>query len=239
MTTPLMQGTLSWLLSPVSLSEFLDGYLGRQPLRIARTTPTFYKELLSAESLEYALFAAAKVPGAVEELAGEERPRRCRSYQAAVEAYKHGKSLRIDSIQRFSREVALLGKSLEHNFSCPVNINMYLTPPARQALSRHYDTHDVFVLQVHGRKHWRIYDSPVFCPLEYIPPLRCERHERVRSFRLERRKDKSSRETCKVAQDFILEAGDLLYLPRGFWHEAGGVADCVSCHLTVGVHAPM
>ena len=39
----------------------------------------------------------------------------------------------------------------------PVQINAYLTPPEQPRFATHYDTHAVFVLQVAGRKHWRVH----------------------------------------------------------------------------------
>jgi ribosomal protein L16 Arg81 hydroxylase len=232
-----IDNTLQWLICPTEPHLFLKNHWEQKPYRILRQDPGYYGSLLSEETLEYALLAASRVPGALEELAGGDRPRRCRNYNTAIEAYRQGKSLRIDAIQRFSREVAALCRSLEQEFSCPINTNMYLTPPGKQALNRHYDTHDVFVLQIHGKKRWRIFDSAVQIPLEYVPPLRCEAREKGRLFRLEKRKDVSSKDTCRPMDDFFLEAGDLLYLPRGFWHEAEAVSGHTSCHLTIGVQS--
>ena len=46
----------------------------------------------------------------------------------------------------------------------PVQVNAYLTPPAAQGFAAHYDTHDVFVVQVAGRKHWTIHEPVVRLP---------------------------------------------------------------------------
>ena len=42
----------------------------------------------------------------------------------------------------------------------PVQANSYVTPPSSRGFSAHYDVHDVFVLQLAGRKHWTIH-APV------------------------------------------------------------------------------
>ncbi|MGO7984355.1 JmjC domain-containing protein, partial [Rhizobium johnstonii] len=42
----------------------------------------------------------------------------------------------------------------------PAQVNAYVTPASSQGFDPHYDTHDVFVLQVSGEKHWRV-DEPV------------------------------------------------------------------------------
>jgi hypothetical protein len=54
-----------------------------------------------------------------------------------------------------------------------VQVNAYLTPPASRGLGVHHDTHDVFVLQVHGRKLWQVWDAAVPFPLGHqtqLPP---------------------------------------------------------------------
>src|SRR5262249_43855236 len=81
----------------------------------------------------------------------------------------------------------------------------------------HYDTHDVFVLQLKGRKHWTIYDAPVTLPLKH------------------QKSDWIARPDS-VTEDRVLAPGDLLYLPRGFLHQAVSL-DESSLHLTVGVNS--
>jgi Cupin superfamily protein len=48
-------------------------------------------------------------------------------------------------------------------------------------------------------------------------------------------KTKAKDNSSKFTEEFVLSPGDLLYLPRGFWHEAETEPGSVSCHLTVGV----
>ncbi|MEA5361033.1 cupin domain-containing protein [Amycolatopsis sp., V23-08] len=104
----------------------------------------------------------------------------------------------------------------------PVQANAYITPPSSQGFSAHYDVHDVFVLQLAGRKHWSVH-SPV-----HPAPLRTQpwsTHAEAVAAR--------ARDTPAV--DAVLEPGDLMYLPRGWLHSATALGD-VSAHLTIGVH---
>ena len=48
-------------------------------------------------------------------------------------------------------------------------LNVYLTPPSSQGFTAHYDAHDVFILQIAGSKHWRLYDAPLRLPMESQP----------------------------------------------------------------------
>ena len=38
-----------------------------------------------------------------------------------------------------------------------VGANVYLTPPGTQGFAPHFDDVDVFLLQLEGKKHWRLY----------------------------------------------------------------------------------
>lgn len=81
----------------------------------------------------------------------------------------------------------------------------------------HVDSYDVFLLQAHGRRRWRISRQR---DLDLIPglPLKI-----LTDFR--------------PTQEWVLEPGDMLYLPPGVAHD--GVAlgpDCVTC--SVGFRAP-
>ena len=105
----------------------------------------------------------------------------------------------------------------------PVQANAYVTPPSSRGFSAHYDVHDVFVLQLAGRKHWTIHAPVLADPLRDQPwsgsgPPRSP--PRRRSSRL---------------IDTVLEPGDALYLPRGWLHAATALGE-VSAHLTVGIH---
>jgi cupin superfamily protein len=75
--------------------------------------------------------------------------------------YQHfhaGATIVLQSLHRFWPPLARLGRDLELALTHPVQVNAYVTPPAARGLGVHHDTHDVFVLQVHGRKRWEVHD---------------------------------------------------------------------------------
>jgi ribosomal protein L16 Arg81 hydroxylase len=225
---------LAWLLSPFNDEVFVNRYWTKEPLRISRDDNTYYSRLLPEGEMELALYAASQARGPVELLSEGDIPENCRSHEHALEGFRQGKSLRIDAVHRYSHAIMMLARNLEEIVHCPVNVNMYLTPGAgKKALKRHYDTHDVFVLQVHGNKTWRLFDPPFPCPLEFLPLQRYESMRAMKRFRLDH--DLSVRDSCILTDEFTLSAGDCLYLPRGFWHEAESKPGEVSCHLTVGI----
>jgi hypothetical protein len=132
------------------------------------------------------------------------------------QVFDQGKSVVIMAMQHRWPTVAELCRNLETEFHCPVHANMYLTPPGSQGFAPHFDTHEVFVVQLDGAKHWRLYDAAEPLPLV------------SESVGTPTRPHGASR-------DVRLMAGDLLYIPRGHVHEAF-TSDCASLHLTVGVN---
>lgn len=104
----------------------------------------------------------------------------------------------------------------------PVQANAYVTPPSSRGFGAHYDVHDVFVVQLFGRKRWYVHD-PV-----HPWPLRDQPSSDVA--------DAVSAAAAGAPRlDTVLEPGDCLYLPRGFIHSATALGE-VSGHLTLGVH---
>ena len=81
----------------------------------------------------------------------------------------------------------------------------------------HHDTHDVLCLQVEGEKRWLVYPPVLELPLKsqkYSPELG---------------------EPGEPVMDVTMRAGDTLYLPRGWLHQAM-TSDAASLHLTVGIN---
>ena len=98
----------------------------------------------------------------------------------------------------------------------PAQANAYYTPARSQGLPVHHDTHDVIVLQVDGSKRWLVYDPVFELPLK---------HQRYKA---------EMGDPGPVVMDVVLRAGDTLYLPRGWLHEAL-TSDEDSLHLTIGI----
>lgn len=123
---------------------------------------------------------------------------------------------------------------LESEFGCMVGSNAYLTPRGSQGFAPHYDDVDVFILQLEGYKRWKVY-AP-FNKRETLP------RESSRDYT---EKEIEDAEETSEAMTCVLGPGDVLYLPRGWVHQAEtvarpaymprlpGVKDDHSLHLTV------
>jgi cupin superfamily protein len=134
-----------------------------------------------------------------------------------------GTTVVLQALHRTWPAVADFATALAGELGHPVQANAYITPPSSTGFSAHYDVHDVFVLQVAGRKHWTVH-APV-----HADPLRGQPwNDRAAEVAARARDD-------EPALDVVLEPGDALYLPRGWLHAATALGG-VSAHLTVGVH---
>jgi hypothetical protein len=142
-----------------------------------------------------------------------------------VALFADGATLVLQGLHRVWPPLIDFAGDLAAELAHPVQVNAYVTPPQSRGFDDHYDVHDVFVLQVEGRKRWRI-NAPV-----HERPLRdqpwTDRRDAVR--------EAAAPDGDGPLLDVVLDPGDCLYLPRGFLHAAEALAE-VSTHLTVGVH---
>ncbi len=73
--------------------------------------------------------------------------------------YDDGATLVLQGLHRYWPPLTILVRQLELALGHPCQANAYLTPPGSQGFARHRDTHDVFVFQTHGHKHWEIVED--------------------------------------------------------------------------------
>ncbi len=125
------------------------------------------------------------------------------SAEDCVSAYRDGYTVVIRGMQFRFPEIAALSDALATQLGqVTVGANLYLTPPHSQGLVTHFDDHCVFVCQLVGHKQWKIYP-----PQQWLPHLYT-----FKALSQNTRND-------PVAQYMLCE-GDVLYIPRGFLHEA-------------------
>ena len=132
--------------------------------------------------------------------------------------WRSGYTLILPALHAFWAPTQAFCEALERQSHLPAEMNLYYTPPGSAAYPPHYDTHDVFILQIFGEKTWRLHDSPVFLP---FPEERDEARDRPPAG------DPKTR--------FRLVPGDVLYLPRGAVHSAEA-HQLPSLHLSLGLY---
>ena len=133
--------------------------------------------------------------------------------------YAAGATLVLQSLHRMHPPVARFCRALAEELGHATQCNAYITPAGdAQGFDYHHDTHDVFVLQVSGRKRWIVHEPVLPLPL----PSQARAGADLVA------------EGAEPLLNVELEAGDCLYLPRGYVH-AALTTDEHSVHLTVGV----
>jgi hypothetical protein len=132
--------------------------------------------------------------------------------------WEAGATIVLQALHVTWHPLAVFCRALEEALGHGVQANAYYTPRDSQGFAVHHDTHDVLILQVAGEKRWLLYDPLLELPLK---------HQRY---------SKALGEHGEPTDDLVLRAGDSLYLPRGWLHQAETSATD-SLHLTIGIAA--
>ncbi|OJF10303.1 cupin domain-containing protein [Couchioplanes caeruleus] len=225
----------------VDPDKFAEAYWGRQPLLTRADElagPDGFRDLLSPEAVDELLserglrtpflrvanqgtvlpasaFTASGGAGA--EIADQVAD------DKIMRLYADGATLVLQGLHRLWPPLIRYAGRLGEELRQPLQVNAYLTPAGNKGFATHYDTHDVFVLQVDGTKRWRIHEPVLPEPLE-------------RQAWGGRADEVDAVAEGPAALDVVLAPGDALYLPRGWLHSARAQGER-SLHLTFGVRA--
>lgn len=216
------------VISPISKNDFLASYYEKAGLWVNREDPGYYASILSTDRIDEYLTttdphaseimlvnaeAETQIPSSEYTLR-----RGVLDVRRVYQLFAEGATMVMPQLHRKVPELAALCRDVEAEFHSPFQTNVYLTPPNAQGFKTHYDTHDVFVLQVEGNKEWHVYDKPIDLPL------------------IGQKFDSESYATVPESETFMLQAGDLYYCPRGIVHNARST-DTASLHITFGLMA--
>jgi hypothetical protein len=218
------------LISPAEPDAFFRESWEKHPFTISRRDSSYYSCLLSIRDVDSMIyFTRPKFSGAQFETTP---PTAVRGILPDTDAlffegrqditelcqhYAQGKSFLIHNLELRWLPVASLCRNLEAAFRHPVDAAMFLTPRGSQGFDPHFDAVDAFILQIEGSKHWRLYGPARELPLKGVYP------------------SMPREQLGPPLQEISLEAGDLLYVPRGHIHEAF-TSDVSSLHLTIAVN---
>ena len=221
------------LIAPVDSKVFFEEYWERKPLLLRQRSGSYYQPLISIQDLEDLISApGARYPGI--RLAkgggffppeaytrdvkyGDEVFRGVTDVEKIFAEYSTGATVTFPALHLSLPAIGRLCARLQGELDHSVNANAYLTPPGAPGFTPHYDTHEVFVLQIAGGKHWRVYPPPIALP-HLSQPFSPEQYPLP----------------AVPLMQFELDPGDLLYLPRGYIHTTN-TAGHYSAHVTVGI----
>lgn len=207
---------LQSLLHPYGVEAFLEHNWLTKAIAISGKGQRRFSHLFSWETLNELLnFHQFNYPDL--RLALDEKVLEDTENAHLAEQCQQGATLILNQVHKRVPAIAQFAAELRQDFGFRTQVNAYSSYPSRQGFSCHYDTHEVFILQLEGSKQWFVFQDTVKYPLPeqksaaFSPPteppyLRCTLHP-----------------------------GDVLYIPRGHWHYAVA-CESPSLHLTLGIH---
>jgi hypothetical protein len=223
---------IDWLLHPFSRDEYFENYYQRKPLLIQRSkmlnnqnTEDYYGDLWPMSALTKCIdsFKSQRLgTDFVLVKEGFVTPPRFKVIHDSYGAYLEGYTLASFIMNRLWANLGKLVDRLEDDFGFPFRVNVYLTPREAQGFFPHADQHDIFIMQMAGSKHWKVFNNPI--------PLATRDQE------LGKHGDPLLEENLgPPLYDVVLKQGDVLYSPRGFIHSARTSNETGSMHLTVRI----
>ena len=229
-TTPSV-AALARAIEPHDAEHFLGEHWEQKPLVVPREEEGRFDDLLSVRDVERLITetgirtpgfrlvkAGATVSGYTTDLAW--RPAAftgVADVPRVLEEFEAGATIVLQGLHHLWLPLARYCRHLESYLGHPVQANAYYTPRGSQGLPVHHDTHEVISLQVAGEKRWLVYEPVLDLPLK------------------NQRYESALGAPGDPVLDVTLHAGDTMYLPRGWLHQAL-TSDFDSLHITVGVN---
>ena len=229
-TTP-SDTALARAVAPVTTEEFLRTHWERRPLVVPRGEEGRFDDLLSVQDVErtiestalrtpaFRLVRAGTSPtGYTKDISWRPKPfSGAADVPRVLTEFERGATIVLQGLHHSWLPLARYCRQLEAFLGHPAQANAYYTPRGSQGLPVHHDTHEVLSLQVAGEKRWLVYEPVLELPLK---------NQRYRS---------TLGAPGEPVLDITLQAGDTLYLPRGWLHQAL-TSGRDSLHITVGVN---
>ena len=215
---------LAWLLSIEDSGIFLSDYYSKLHFHAKNDNRDRFKDLLSFEELDHIVGTyGLKFPEIRLARSDQDVPLREYTYRGDIadplrvaRLFAEGATVIFRGLQDRHKNIQLLCSALARQATIQTQANIYLTPPHSQGFNIHWDTHDVLIIQIEGSKTWRIYDGGITLPI------------RSQKF------DSNLNTPGEVIDEFVLHAGEVLYIPRGVMHAASST-DQTSLHITLGL----
>jgi len=201
-------------LGELTVARFMREAWQRKPLLIRNAIPDFRAPVDRQRVFALARDAAAE-SRLVEHAAGRWR-------------LQHGPFPRLPSVRRRGWTVLVQGVDGLDEAAYRLLQRFRFVPDARLddlmvsyatdggGVGPHVDSYDVFLLQAQGRRRWRI--------------------SRQRDLRLVDGAPLRVLADFRAGAEYVLEPGDLLYLPPGVAHEGTAIGECITC--SIGFRAP-
>ncbi len=211
------------------VDRFIDGAWARRPVHYPAADPQAFADLLTLDDVDLMVSSMAlRLPtfrlikdGATLPESSYVKTGRAGSKPMTgladppkiLRLFDEGATIVLQGMHRFWPPLARFCRELEVALGHPTQVNAYVTPPGSQGLAVHEDSHDVFVLQAFGTKHWEVWDTR--SPGSTLTPA-----------------EVSADGPPAISAE--LQPGDVMYMPCRTPH-AARTQETLSGHLTVGI----
>lgn len=207
------------LLGGLSVKRFMAEYWQRKPLLVRQAIPGFIPPLGRDELFQLAAREDVESRCVMTER-DDGQPWSLRrgpfGKRALPSVREPGWSLLVQGVDLHHEWVARLKQSLSFIPAARLDDVMISYATDGGGVGPHFDSYDVFLLQAHGRRRWRIGPQRDLRLREDLP-LKILSH-------------------FKPEAEWVLEPGDLLYLPPRYAHDGIAEGECMT--WSVGFRAP-
>ena len=212
--------TFQKLISPLDVERFFGDYFEDKALLTAKSELSLnfnlqrFEELLWSHHFDNSDNIQVN-KGGVDHAFDQDKAGK-NHFKWLMDQFSDGCTIIFNGIDEIDEQVGKLARSLDVVFGGWTTVNAFLTPAGEKGFLPHFDTHDVFILQLEGTKEWHLYDKPVELPLD----------KQIYLIDQETLGDASEKHTLK--------SGNVLYIPRGLVHGSHATND-YSLHITIGI----
>lgn len=137
-----------------------------------------------------------------------------------------GATIVLDLMEMLHPGSAAMATAIQMATASQVMCNAYCSRRQKPAFRSHFDTMEVFAVHIEGQKIWRLYEG------RYENPIEADGH-RFASFSPEYHE----RAKGALLEEITMTPGDVLYIPRGQYHDALASSDAC-LHLSFGTTRP-
>ena len=210
----------SSLFGAISNEEFLVDYWQTKPLLVRNAWPNFITPLLPTDLKQLSCRDDAESRLVLER--GGDYPWEARFGPFEIEDFQdlpdsHW-TLLVQHVDFLNPEVGRMLEAVDFLPNWRLDDIMISYAPGEGGVGAHIDNYDVFLLQAHGRRRWQINTSPVK-EENLVPDL-----------------DVRILAGFEADEEWVLEPGDMLYLPPRIAHLGIALEHCMT--FSIGCRAP-